>query len=181
MTCIVGLIDKGNVYVGGDSAGAGNYSISYRKDPKVFQRGPFLFGFTSSFRMGQLLMHDEAFKLREQKEKEDEYEYMVSVFIPAVRELFRDGGWLKKEESVELGGVFLVGYKGRLFKIYADFQVAESIYDYETCGCGEDLALGSLENKLTVTKRIKLALQSAEKFSSGVSQPFKILKLEEES
>jgi len=58
MTCIVGLIDKESkkIYMGGDSAGVANYSLSVRKDPKVFKRYGFIFGFTSSFRMGQLLM-----------------------------------------------------------------------------------------------------------------------------
>ena len=55
MTCIVGLEHKGKVYIGGDSAGVAGYSLSVRADQKVFINGNFIFGFTSSFRMGQIL------------------------------------------------------------------------------------------------------------------------------
>ena len=39
MTCIVGLIDEGKVYIGGDSAGAADDLITVRADEKVFVRG----------------------------------------------------------------------------------------------------------------------------------------------
>jgi hypothetical protein len=55
MTCIVGIVENGKVYMGGDAAGVNGYSVRVRKDPKLFKVGEFLFGYTSSFRMGQLL------------------------------------------------------------------------------------------------------------------------------
>ena len=55
MTCIVGLIDGRRVWMGGDSAGVSGLDITVRADAKVFRNGDFLIGFTSSFRMGQLL------------------------------------------------------------------------------------------------------------------------------
>ena len=59
MTCIAAVIDKGIVYMGADSVGAEveTYHTLPRKDPKVFLRKSFIFGFTDSFRMGQLLAH----------------------------------------------------------------------------------------------------------------------------
>ena len=42
MTCIVGLVEKGNVYIGGDSAGVGGYSLTVRADRKVFRNGDFV-------------------------------------------------------------------------------------------------------------------------------------------
>ena len=57
MTCIVGLVHEGVVYIGGDSAGVGGMSLTVRADEKVFQNGEFLMGFTTSFRMGQLLRY----------------------------------------------------------------------------------------------------------------------------
>ena len=40
MTCIVGLTDKGIVYMGGDSAGVdGRYGLMLRDDVKVFHNG----------------------------------------------------------------------------------------------------------------------------------------------
>ena len=57
MTCIVGLVHEGVVYIGGDSAGVAGLSLTVRADEKVFQNGEFLMGFTTSFRMGQLLRY----------------------------------------------------------------------------------------------------------------------------
>ena len=85
-------------------------------------------GFTTSFRMGQLLMSDERFKVREQKENESNYDYMVSAFIPSVQKLFDVGGFLRESSKEKTGGTFLVGYKGNLYCIEDDFQVAE-LYD----------------------------------------------------
>lgn len=55
MTCIVGLVENNKVYIGGDSAGVAGLSLMKRADEKVFKKDEFIFGFTSSFRMGQLI------------------------------------------------------------------------------------------------------------------------------
>jgi hypothetical protein len=147
MTCIVGIIDNESkkIYMGGDSAGVGDLSINIRKDSKVFIRNNFIFGFTTSFRMGQLLMCDSRFKLRKQNKKEDDYKYMVDVFIPAVQKLFKKGGFGTIDEGKEYeGGTFLVGYKNKLYTIYDNFQVSELYLNYCSVGCGSDIALGSM-------------------------------------
>ena len=43
MTAIVGLVDNGHVYMGGDSAAVNTYSLSLRvrADTKVFHNGPY--------------------------------------------------------------------------------------------------------------------------------------------
>ncbi len=57
MTCIVGIETDKGVVIGGDSAGVSGLGLTVRADEKVFARGPFVMGFTSSFRMGQLLRY----------------------------------------------------------------------------------------------------------------------------
>ena len=57
MTAIVAIRQDNTVYMGGDSAGVAGLKITIRKDPKVFINGNFLMGFTTSFRMGQLLQY----------------------------------------------------------------------------------------------------------------------------
>lgn len=185
MTCIVGFVDKTKkeIIIGGDSAGVGGrYDIRLRKDPKVFIRGPFIMGFTTSFRMGQLLMSDERFTVRPQKKYESDYEYMVSAFVPAVQKLFSDGGFLEEENKVKSGGTFLVGYKDNLYCIESDFQVAVHHDNFNACGCGEDYALGSLyttQNNETMTgeEKVTKALETAEYLSAGVRSPFMIHKI----
>ena len=57
MTCIVALKQEGNIYIGGDSAGVSGNNIRTRADQKVFKKSGIVFGFTTSFRMGQLIKY----------------------------------------------------------------------------------------------------------------------------
>jgi hypothetical protein len=179
LTAIAGLIDGANVWMGGDSAGVSGYSLTVRKDPKVFTIDEFIIGYTSSFRMGQLLRF--YLKPDSPKENQNKYEYMVCSFIPKVRQVLRDNGYLKMENNKEIAGTFLVGWRGCLYIIHNDLQVGEAALPYVTCGCGQDVALGSLhatessKPTLSPKDRIHTALQAAEQFSAGVRSPFTIL------
>lgn len=173
MTCIVGVVHKGAVFIGGDSAGVdGHYSLSIRADKKVFRNGDFVMGFTSSFRMGQLL----AFSFSPPKPRvgDDLMAFMVKDFIWAARQCLKDGGYARIENSVERGGTFLAGYGGRLFHISDDFQVGEAVHGFDACGCGSDVAQGVLfaTKDRDPNERINLALTAAETFSAGVRGPF---------
>ena len=173
MTCIVGLVDNGKVYLGGDSAGVAGWSLTVRADSKVFSNGPYIMGFTSSFRMGQLLRY--AFD-PPGPDLEDLDRFMATTFIDAVRKCLQMGGYATKKEEAEQGGNFLVGVAGRLFEVHSDYQVGESVDGYSACGCGEEIALGSLHatsfTGQTARSRVTLALQAAERFSAGVRGPF---------
>lgn len=172
MTAIVGLIQDGTVHIGGDSAGVGGYSLTVRADAKVFSNGPYVMGFTSSFRMGQLLRY----ALKAPEPDGDLEGFMATTFIDAVRGCLREGGWMKKENEREDGGTFLVGVHGRLFRIGDDFQVGEAADGYAAVGCGYELALGALyataRSRMAPQRRLRLALEAAERFSAGVRGPF---------
>lgn len=180
MTCIVGFLDKKTkkVTMGGDSAGVAGLNIVIRKDKKVFKVGEFIIGGTSSFRMIQLLRF--SFKPPEIKYRQDLYNYMCTDFINAIRACFKEGGYLQKyTDGDEKGGIFLVAYKNRLFRIEADFQVAENMNGIDAVGCGSDFALGYLHNsydsvKLSAKDKVIKALETAAFFSAGVSKPFVI-------
>lgn len=174
MTCIAGFIDKKNnkVVMGADSAGVSGLDVTLRKDEKVFKNGDFVVGCTSSFRMIQLLRF--SFNPPRVYDKEI-YEYMCTDFINDVRKCFKDGGYLQRfNDGDERGGIFLVAYKDRLFKIESDFQVAEASQGYDACGCGETYALGSIYNtsKSNAETIVIDALKCAENFSGGVRSPF---------
>lgn len=174
MTCIVAITDGKKVYMAGDTAGVGGFSISRRKDPKVGKVGKFVFGFTSSFRMGQILLYD--FKPPKIRGK-DLYEYMVVDFTKALREALKDKGFATVSSGTESGGVFLVGLKGRLFCVESDYQISESQHDFMAVGCGRDLALGSLyttryHEDITPEERLTVALDAACEFSAGVCSPY---------
>lgn len=175
MTAIAGLVHKGEVWMGGDSAGVAGWDLTVRRDEKVFRNGELLFGFTSSFRMGQLLRFK--FKAPIHRE-EDPYEYMVTAFVDAVRECLKSGGFANKTNEVEKGGTFLVGYRCRLFLVDEDYQVGEPLDGYDACGCGNALIRGALFAtqglNISPKKRIEIALQAAERHSAAVRGPFVI-------
>jgi len=172
MTAIVGVVHDGVVHIGGDSAGVGEWTITIRADAKVFVNGPYVMGFTGSFRMGQLLRY----ALEPPIPSGDLDAFMTTTFIDAVRECLRTGGWMSKENEREDGGTFLVGVSGRLFRIGSDFQVGESADGYDAVGSGEELALGALHatarSRMSPRKRIEVALSAAEHFSGAVCRPF---------
>jgi hypothetical protein len=177
MTCVVGLVHEGTVYIGADSAGVSGLDLVVRSDPKVFANGEFLIGYTTSFRMGQLLR----FNLTPPAHPRgmDAYEFMVRHFVPAVRDCLKEGGFAAKHDEAERGGTFLVGYQGELFVIEPDYQVGTMVDHIFAVGCGAQIALGALTvSSGEPVQRIRRALEAAGKWSAGVRAPFIIKSLE---
>ena len=174
MTCIVGLVDKGRVYVGGDSAGVASDLIMARVDPKVFTRDGFIFGFTESFRMGQLIQHN--FKIPAPPAAGSCYKYMCTTFMDALIECFSDKKFTRYYNYRISGGTFLVGFRGELFKVHSDFQVEIHNEPYNACGCGQKFALGALHTlnkyKMDPEDKLMAALDAASTFSTGVCRPY---------
>jgi len=179
MTCIVGYVDNGNVYIGGDSAGVDGFDVTIRTDKKIFGNNDFIFGFTSSFRMGQILKYNFLPPKREEDISDDEYIYKH--FIIEIIKVLKENSYAEVENNQVKGGEFLFGYRGKLYYVGSDFQVGGSINNYDAIGCGAKYAKGCLfalqKINMGVEKRIKLALEAAETFSAGVHRPFEIIKL----
>ena len=55
MTCITGMVRDSHVYMAGDLMGSNGFTGRVYPDSKVFTNGDFIIGYTSSFRMGQIL------------------------------------------------------------------------------------------------------------------------------
>lgn len=180
MTCIVGLVNNGTVYIGGDSAAIAGDRIRETGLRKVFRTGPFLVGYSTSFRMGQLLQFNLSVPKR--AKGTPDLEYLATKFVDSVRDCFSDGGFIKKsEDGDDEGGQFLVGFNGRLYIVDYDFHVNFYADDdnFHAIGSGQEYALGSLASTsgLPPKKRIKLALKVAGRFSSGVCPPYYIEKI----
>lgn len=190
MTAIVGLIHAGRVHLGGDSAGVSGWDITTRADAKVFRNGPFVFGFTTSFRMGQLIRW--SLTAPTPGDGEDLDRFMCTTFVDSVRACLKAGGWAKKDSDREEGGKFLVGVRGRLFTVDTDYQVGESLDGFAAVGAGADVALGALYATwelalrpgdravdISPRNRLSLALEAAERFSAAVRGPFEFVVSEE--
>jgi hypothetical protein len=172
MTCIVGVIEGRDVWIGGDSGAFAGWEVSVRRDPKVFRRGDFLFGFCGSFRMGQLLRYK--FDPPAHPHGMDAFEYLATLFVDALRDCLKAGGYARREHEVETGGLFLLGYRGRLFRVDDDYQIGEHEAGFAAVGCGAPYALGALQvtGYVSPRHRIQETLEAAEACCSGVRGPF---------
>jgi len=187
MTCIIGYVDNGNVWMGGDSAGVnGYYKKTIRADEKVFLKNDMIFGFTSSFRMGQILRYH--FSIPTIKVGQDIDSYLHTTFVDALIDSLSDNHYASEKDNVVRGGNFLFGYKGKLYEIQGNFQISQTTEKFDAVGCGDDLAKGALYateklvgDGLDPESKIKIGLGAACKFSAGVAPPYKILCLKAET
>jgi ATP-dependent protease HslVU (ClpYQ) peptidase subunit len=180
VTCVVALKDAGAVWMGADSAGASGHFHATRADPKIYRVGTMVIGFTSSFRMGQLLGHRLVLPTHHPDIPVERW--MSTEFIDAVRECLKAGGWAEKDKDKEAGGHFLAVYRGRIFELWDDYQVAERVEPYNAVGSGFDLPLGSLytsEGLIAEPRdRVLKALEAASRFCTTVRAPFLIERCE---
>lgn len=172
MSCVVGLINNGSVYIGGDGRATTNDGeIRPIVASKVFKNKKYLFGYSGSVRSGQVL-------LPEYFEPPDNIVDMAD----AVREqLKRKGCMGSNEDQIEATqSNFLIGYEGRLYEILIDFQLNEIYGEYTAIGSGSSFALGAFFATKRVKnpiKRIKIALDASKEFCSFVGDPYTILSI----
>lgn len=171
MTCVVAIRDKNKTYIGGDSMGVGGYHGSYRDDKKVFISHGIAYGFTGSYRMGQILKHHTN-KIVSKLKETDPFAFVVECLIPHYREILQEHGYTKIDNNKEEGGVFILGFNGHIFAVYSDFQVSQPSNDYYSVGSGESYAFGALKimetSKNTPRDKIKKAINAASYFSATV-------------
>ena len=177
MTTIVALEHGGKVYMGGDAAAISGYDKRATRLKKVFVVGPFVIGYSSSFRMGQLLQHSFTPPERSSSAATDE-RYLVNQVIPVIRDLFKTQGYTHVLNNEESAGSFLLGYNGKVHEVDCDFQVNSYREGYAAIGCGENFALGALAvmpEEYDPILRVNLALEIACKFSAGVLPPYTVV------
>lgn len=186
MTCIVGLVSEGEVWLGGDSGAFCGWNVLVKPAGKVFRRGEFVMGLAGDSRMGELLRYsftppviDEAY--RSEATPPDLHRYMVTTFVDALRACLREAGYAEKENNKEsAGGLFLVGVRGRLFCVHSDYGVTETMTPYRAIGCGGDYASGAMYitagQGMGAAERIYTALGAAQHHSAGVRGPFTIVR-----
>jgi hypothetical protein len=181
MTAIAAIEKDGIVYMAGDSAASCAYFLENIVSPKIFVRGEYIVGYTTSFRMGQLIEHTLKFPKPKKNKKISDMHFLVKKFIPALKACLRDHGFETSDSGEDRAGTFLLGFRGKLYRIQPDYSVIRSASLYNACGCGADLVLGSLfstkDTNMAPRQRLTMALKAAEKFSTEVASPFHFLTL----
>lgn len=182
MTCIVGLVDRGTVWMGGDSAQLSGWTLDLLADGKIAHVPPYLVGASGDGRMCGLLQY----RFHPPPPPADPAElgrFMSVEFADAWRTCLKDGGYNKSDNGREdASGWIIVAVSERLFTLDGSFASTESRWPYVAIGCAREIALGVLyaTEDQPPKQRIQQALAAAEAFSGGVRAPFTILRLEED-
>ncbi len=69
----------------------------------------------------------------------DAHEYLTTIFMDGLRGCLKAGGTVKKNGDVEEAAdnaTALVGYRGRLFTVFCDYQVSKNRAPFAAIGCG---------------------------------------------
>jgi ATP-dependent protease HslVU (ClpYQ) peptidase subunit len=179
MTCVAGMVSRGRVVIGADSAGLSGWHMTLRADSKVFESKGLLYGFAGSFRLGQILRYRFS---PPSFDGNDAFGYMVARFVPALRAVV--AAEISSKAQSESPGDFLVGYAGHLFEVGSDFQIGENLDGIAAVGCGREPALGAMtalrraQVHMTSREIVSRALETAERLCGGVRGPFTVLSLE---
>lgn len=175
MTCIVGYIHNGKVCIAGDKLASNWATKQIHEQSKVFAKGDVVFGYTSSFRFGQLIeYHLDKFIYDSTKE----IDYIIKVVIVKIKAVLKEYEYSEKE-----CGVALVAINDKLFVLQSDFSVLD-INKYASVGSGEYFALGSIYSSINTKKPktksnvediLKLAIGAAAYHSTSVSEESTII------
>jgi ATP-dependent protease HslVU (ClpYQ) peptidase subunit len=176
MTCIAALVDeKGVGHIACDSLSS--YGQLY-KNSKIFEKGNMLIGYTSSYRMGQLLEH--SLNMPERKDDQSIENYMYVDFINAVRELLKNNGQMLVDKNIETIGFFLIVTDGSIFKMQDDLSLLEATDGFDACGSGEAYARAVLDllkkqGNLAPKEMLTVAIDTAAKYVASVGGEVKYL------
>jgi len=134
MTCIVAKVQDGRVWMAGDQEGSDSFRYKeYPNNPKVFWNEDFMIGYTSSYRMAQILQYSWEPPSRIEGVSDDKYLYKS--VIDSIKKCFEDNGFGHKDGTEFSSGNFLLGWKGRLFEFEGNLQILEHL-DFASVGCG---------------------------------------------
>jgi len=175
MTCILGLIRQGHVYLGADSLKIDGWHRIRTPRPKIFRKGSLLIGSENSQRVSDIIEYNLDLPADGGMAPD---EYLGSAFIPALRACLAEHGGLK---DGQMEAVLMIGYRGGLFVIGEDFTLSEIATSYEAIGAGAKYAMGYMyameKTCLSPERLIENALTCAEYFCAGVRGPFVIFEV----
>lgn len=191
MTLIIGIdIEVGNkkyVYLAGDKCGSNGFTKDNYTKSKIFKRDDYAFGYTTSFRMGQILEFADISKdLPSWKQEKNLY----TSFVDWVRNSMDKGGFLETKSGVLKCGNFIF-YNGN---ILCEFQDDLSVLIPEdglmACGSGEYHAKAIMRSYMSLVNQgktkfdvdilIKLVYDTVSSLITTVSDKYDVICLKEE-
>jgi hypothetical protein len=183
MTCVVGLVSDGAVYLGSDSVSSDGHRKWTRRDPKVMLVGggsgehKMAAGICGSWRLRDVLqweMSIEAPRAGVEVEK-----WVRTDFVSELRSKMKKAGALQVSHDVETLGHadFLLAAGDQLFFVGADLQIGFCEEWGDAIGSGLDIARGVLYDRRDQEEpmpKLLAALRAAAALITTVRGPFTI-------
>lgn len=180
MTCIVGLVHHGAVYMGGDACGSNGHTYTAVHNEKVFTSGEHLMGCTGTFRLIDLLRFH--LSVDPPREGADPQRYARVELLCAVKKLLDTHDYLQRKDGVaSFEGPFLVGWRGLLWEVQCDLSVIATPPEGYSVGSGGSVARGALyatRGEADPVRRVFEALGAAEAVVTTVRRPFRVWRLD---
>lgn len=157
MTCIIAFTNGEQSFIAGDKLGSNGFTKSIQTEPKVFEKkfikiaddglnrteSVLAMGYTSSFRMGQLLTYN--LNLPDQKANQTFAQYLVLEVIPLIRKLFKEE-WGARDTTQDIGGgQFIILHDHVIYEVQGDFSVLQPKTQITSVGSGTYHAIASME------------------------------------
>lgn len=171
MSCIIGLKNGKNIFIGADGFATDGDDRRPIIANKIFRNGDFLIGFAGSVRGGRLL---DKHLFKPPKE--------IWKLPDSIQKVFERKGCITQNDSCGLLHPcnFLIAHKGKLYEILSDFQLNEVDGNFTAIGAGSSYAMGALlileKLELKPEEKIMKALEASAFFSTSVGPPFVVEK-----
>lgn len=172
MTTIVGLCKNGTVILGADSQVTdGDRRNNSLIMEKITKNNGYLIAGSGDSTPCDILQHIFKPPVPTVAERKNMYKFMITKFVPAMREALDDNGW-KPTPNDDSGFSMLIAYDGELFDIGDDFSVLLNDTGIYGVGNGFKYAIGALSVGASVEKALEIAADN-DIYTSG---PFQIVK-----
>lgn len=173
MTTIVGLVKDGCAIMGADSQVTdGDRKNNHIKMEKITKNNGYLIGGSGDAQPCDILQHIFVPPVPNATQKKDMYKFMITTFVPAMREVLEENGWKPSTKDEDSGFSTLVAYDGQIFDIGDDFSVLMNDTGIYGIGNGSKYAIGALEAGATVEKALEIAANN-DIYTSG---PFLVIR-----
>lgn len=188
LTCIVALRTPKEIIFGADSLVKIDSEIFTIKQKKVWKRGNHLWGVAGSPRLLNILNYDSDIPSQTFEDEtgnkihipDDQFANIT--MMDSLRLAFREAGFMETIEGKEqIDSKLLFTVNNHVYYVGQSLSLVELKENYISIGAGAPYALSSLytteKGRMSPVNRVKVALETAEKFSPLVSRPFEVISI----
>lgn len=169
MTCSLGVVQSGAVWLASDSAStSADMVCDVVREPKAWTRPGWAFAFAGDWRIGQVLRHE----LRPREHVTDADRYVTVDLAKALRRVLAP-----EPETARADCSLLVGHAGQLWELdVADCAAVRSAWGYAAIGVPEAL-IGLALTAGEPEGRLRRVLTAVARHQANVRPPFTVVRV----